>query len=392
MKMQRIMRPKQGQTQRIKRAGEAWMRKRHWLVMLSFIWLVLAPLFLTGWYLIVQARDQYASVAGFTIRQEGAGASAQLIGMAAQLGATGGPADTDILYEFIQSRALVEHIDQRFDLRALYTPHHSRDPIFALHPEATPEDLVDYWPRIVRLSYDQASHLMELEVRAFAPETAQYIAREILARSQQLINDLNAQARKDALGYAQNDLAEAQTRLRSARTALVLFRTRTGLVDLESDLQGRLGVVNTLQQQLAEALIEFDMLSQSTKSSDSRVRQAKHRIDVIRARINEERRTVARGATSASGEDYPTLLAEYESLLADREFAEENYRAALVALDLARANASRQSSYLAIYVPPTLPYSAEYPQRITLFALAALFLTLGWSILILIYYAIRDSR
>lgn len=384
--------PHKAQTRPARKTRLSRLRRRHRGLVLSFVWLVLIPLVVTGWYLMARAQDQYASTMGFTIRQEGAGASTQLIGMAAQLGATSGPADTDILYEFIQSRSLADHIDQRFDLRALYAPGWGRDPVFSLHPDATPEELADYWRRIVRLSYDQASQLMELEVRAFEPETAQILGQEILARSQQLINELNAQARSDALRYAQSDLAEAQERLRSARAALVVFRTRTGLVDLESDLQGRLGVVNTLQQQLAEALIEYDMLAQSTKQGDSRVVQAKHRIEVIRARISEERGTVATGAHTQNGEDYPTLLAEYEGLLADREFSEESYRAAQVALDLARANASRQSSYLAIYIPPTLPQSAQYPQRLVSFGLVALFLTLGWSILILIWYAIRDSR
>lgn len=370
----------------------ARIKKRHWVLALSFLWLVIGPLIVTGWYLMVRAQDQYASLMGFTIRQEGAAPNTQLLGMAAQLGASSGPADTDILYEFIQSRSLVDQIDARFDLRALYGPQYERDPVFALHPQASPEDLADYWARIVRLSYDQTSHLMELEVRAFSPDTAQALGREILARSQALINELNAQARQDALGHAKEDLAQAQSRLRMARTALVSFRTRTGLVDLESDLQGRLGVVNTLQQQLAAALIEADMLAQSTKSNDPRVKQARRRIEVIRDRINQERGNVAHGSSTQDGEDYPTLLAEYEGLLADREFAEEAYRASQTALDLARANASRQSSYLAVYIPPTLPQSAQYPQRLGVFGLVCLFVLLGWAIMILIYYAIRDSR
>ena len=72
---------------------------------------------------------------------------------------------------------------------------------------------------------------------------------------------------------------------------------------------------------------------------------------------------MAAGDVDVAGEDYPTLLAEYEGLVVDREFAEESYRAALAALDGARANASRQSRYLATYVEPTYPETAEFPQR-----------------------------
>ncbi|CUH82618.1 hypothetical protein [Tropicibacter naphthalenivorans] len=374
-------------------AQPARMRRRHWAVLFSFVIFVLMPLAGAGVYLWTRAVDQYASTVGFTIRQEEGGSAAGLLGgLAAQVAGGSGRADTDILYEFIQSQSLVAQIDAKFDLRSLYSEQWQLDPVFALRPDASLEDLVDYWQRILRIAYDESSQLIELEIRAFDPQLAQQIGQEVLRQSQTLINELNAQARADTIRYAESDLAEAQTRLREARSALILFRTRTQLVDPETDLQGRMGVVNTLQQQLAEALIELDLLAQSTNDSDPRVVQARRKIEVIRTRIEAERTNVASGASASSGEDYPTLLAEYESLLADREFAEETWRAALTALDVARANASRQTRYLATYIAPTLPQSAEYPRRWVLFGLTGLFAMLAWAIMALVYYSIRDSR
>jgi capsular polysaccharide transport system permease protein len=59
---------------------------------------------------------------------------------------------------------------------------------------------------------------------------------------------------------------------------------------------------------------------------------------------------------------------------------------------VARTNAARQSRYLAVYIQPTLPQSAEFPRRETIIAFAFLFLTLGWAIMALIYYSIRDRQ
>lgn len=375
-------------------ASPARMRWRHWGLVFSFLLLVLVPLAVSGWYLWTRAVDQYASTVGFTVRQEDGGSGADLLGggLGSLVAGAGGTSDTDILYEFIQSQSLVNALDQEFGLRALYSQPYGQDPVFALPPEASLEDLVEYWQRILRISYDENARLIELRVQAFAPDMAQAIAQAIIDRSQVLINELNAQARTDKIRYADGDLSDAQERLRLARAELIRFRTRTQLVDPETDLAGRMGVVNTLQQQLAEALINLDLLEQSTNPNDPRVIQAQRRIEVIRDRISQERRNVANGGDSASGEDYPTLLAEYESLVADREFAEQSYLAALTALDVARAEAARQSRYLATYVAPTLPQTAEFPKRLTLFGLAALFLVLTWSILALIYYSVRDSK
>ncbi len=57
-----------------------------------------------------------------------------------------------------------------------------------------------------------------------------------------------------------------------------------------------------------------------------------------------------------------------------------------------RISASRESRYLATYIRPTLPQTAEFPDRWLNFGLAALFLMLIWSVVILIYYSIRDSK
>ena len=367
-------------------AQPARMRTRHWGLSLVFLVMVALPLAVAGTYLWTRAVDQYASVVGFTVRQEDATSGLLPTELTGLLGGSGGSSDTDILYEFIQSQSLVAGIDRVLDLRSLYAAPHAVDPVFALSPEASTEDLTEYWQRMVRLSYDQSTGLMELRVLAFDAQSAQAIAQAIVDESQRLINDLNATARADTLRYAEEDLAAAEERLRDAREALVLFRTRTQIVDPETDAEGQTSLINILQQQLAQALIDYDLLLQSTSAADPRVTQAESRIEAIRSRIGEEREA------SVTGEDYPRLLADYESLVVDREFAEESYRAARAALDQARAAASRQTRYLAAYVPPTLPQTAEYPRRLMLFGLAALFQFLSWAILTLIYYSIRDTR
>lgn len=373
-------------------ARPAHMRRRHWGVMASFVLMVLAPLAAALFYLFAVAQDQYASTAGFTVRsQESSGANDLLGGLASFAGNTAA-SDSDILYEFIQSKEMAAAVNQRVDLRAHYSQHWPGDWVFALWPEATLEELVWFWHRVVSISYDSGSGLTEVQVTAFDAQTARDIAQAIVEESQIRINALNDQARADAMRYAEADLAEALERLKGAREALTQFRTRTRIVDPAADIQGRMGVMNNLQQQLAEALIEYDLLAGSVAPGDVRLKKAQQQIDVIRDRINIERQTFASSNTDtgAVGEDYPSLIAEFERLTVDREYAEETYRAALTALEVARDDAARQSRYLATYIKPEPAEQAEYPRRFVLAALAGLFLLLTWAILALVYYSIRD--
>lgn len=372
-------------------AEAARLRPRHYGVIASFLALVIIPIALWGAYLLYFSEDQFSSRVAFSVRKEEAASPAEFMGGVAQfIGASSNGGDTDILYEFIQSQDMVARIDARLSLREHFEAPYRGDPVFSLSPEGTIEDLRDYWERMARISYDASTGLIDVTVLAFSPEMARQIAQEIVAEGQALVNDLNAAARADTLRYAEADVATALARLKGAREAMVEFRTRTRIVDPQSDLEGRLGVLSGLQQQLAEALVEYDLLAESTRTNDARLVQNGRRIEAIRARITDERRAFAED--DAMGEAYPKLLAQYEGLVVDRAYAEETYHVALAALDIARSTAARQTRYLATYIRPTLAEQAEYPRRIVLFSLAALFLFLSWGTLTLLFYALRDRK
>ena len=370
-------------------ARPARLRPRHRLVMLSFVLCVLLPAVVSGYYLYTHAVDQYASKVGFSVRSEETGSAFEVLGSLTNISGSSS-SDTDILYKFIQSQELVEAVDAELDLRGIYTKPEN-DPIFALAADASTEDLVSYWSRMVRIVYDPGTGLIEVQVRAFDPEDARTIAQNIFVRSSAMINQLSAVARADVTRYAQEELDQALDRLKEARKALTLFRNETQIVDPSADIQGQMGLLNSMQAQLAETLIELDLLSDTARADDPRVELAKRKIEVIQKRISEERRKLG----VAGGDDtrvFADLVGQFESLQVDLEFAEKAYVSALSAYDSAVAEARRQSRYLAAYLRPTLAQTPQYPQREILLAVITLLLFGSWTILVLVYYSLRDRR
>ena len=175
----------------------AHVRGRHWLLMLSFLLLVLAPLGATGWYLYERAADQYASTVAFSVRREDTTSALDLLGGITALSGSSS-SDTDILYEFLQSQKLVADMDAVLDLRRLWAKPEN-DPYFAFDPAGSIEDLVTYWSRMVQIYYDSGSGLIEIRVLAFAPEDATRIADALFAQSSEMINDLSSIAREDSI-------------------------------------------------------------------------------------------------------------------------------------------------------------------------------------------------
>jgi capsular polysaccharide transport system permease protein len=371
------------------RAAE--LKKRHYGILASFGLVVLIPVLVAGFYLFNIAKDQYTSTIGFAVRSETISSALGLLGGLSSLSGTSS-SDTDILYQYIQSQELVEKIDARLDLHRLYSKPEF-DPIFTVAPDASIEELTRYWQRMVRIFYDNGTGLIELRIHAFDPQDARDIAQAIFDESSTMINMLSATARADATGYARDELARAVERLSQARIALTQFRSRTQIVDPLADIQGQMGLLNSLQQQMSAAMIELSLLRETTRPEDPRISQGERRIAVIETMIAEERRKLGGGTEGGEGgSGMSTLVGEFERLSVDREFAEQAYLAALTAFENAQAEAQRKSRYLAAYSGPTLAQDPLYPRRILLTAVMLAFCLMVWSVGLLVYYSVRDRR
>ena len=369
-------------------AGPARLHRRHYGMAISFVLMVIIPVLLSAVYIYTRASDQYASYVGFSVRSESAPSPADVLGgLGSLVGVTSSStSDTDILYKFIQSRDLVERVNARIDLREVWSKAPG-DPIFGFNGGPSLEDLVEEWERKVRIHYD--SGMIDLRILAFDPVDAQTIANAILEEGGILINRLNDIAREDALRYARDELDRAQDRLREARQEVTEFRNRYQLVDPVADVQGQIGVVTSLQQQLAEQLVGLGLLQANAQPEDPRIGQAELRIQVIRDQIEAERQKFG----STGGEEaLSDVVGQFEILTVDRQFAEATYTAALAGFETARAEAVRQSRYLAPYIRPTLAQEAEFPERAKLLLMIAGFLTVLWVIGSLIFYSLRDRR
>ena len=366
-------------------------RGRHWLAVITFLVMVVLPVAVAGWYLWERAAPQYASFVGFSVRTEEKGAAIELLGNVTDLSGSSS-SDTDILYEFLQSQELVAAVDAELDLRAIWSrADPALDPIFSYHPPGTIEDLVSYWERMVKIYYDSGTGLIDLRVLAFDPDDATAIARAIYDRSSAMINELSAVAREDAIGYAREELAQAEDRLKQARVAIQSFRNRTQIIDPTIQTQTQSGLIGALETQLAEAQIELRLLQETARPGDPRIKQTELKIEVIEQQIADERAKL--GLEGQDGQSsVADLVSEYEELAVDLEFAQQAYTAARATYDAARNEARRKSRYLAAHVTPTRAEASKYPDRVTILSLVALFLFLAWAVALLSVYALRDRR
>lgn len=372
-------------------AGPAKMRRRHHKIVFSFLLVVILPFILCAGYLWNFAKDQYVANISFSVRTENTQSAIDLLGgMSTMLGGSGVGNDPEIIKQFIASADLVTYIEQKEKVSEVFSAGWPQDFIFAYNPSGTIEDLHKYWQRNVYISIDDG--LISLSVRSYDALRSRDIALSVFDVSQKLVNKLSQEAREDATRFSREDLLRAEDRLLKAREAMTQFRLQTKIVDPMATLQAEIGILSSLQAQLAEALVQKELLSKTSTEQDPRISDLNRKVDALRTQIEIERRKFAQDSENRDGQDYATLFSTFEHLSAEREFAEEAYRVATVAHDVALTDAKMNSRYLAMHVKPTVAQKSLFPDRPIQLLVVGIFLVLFWSLGLLIYYSIRDRR
>jgi capsular polysaccharide transport system permease protein len=363
-------------------------RFRPSLRMLSFVVVVLLPLAVTAVYFFAIASDQYVAEFRFTLSTGEATRPDPLSLLAGS--ATHSPAtlESQILVQYLTSRAVIDRIDRSLDLRQLFATSQA-DWWARLSPAAPIEELVHYWKGQVDPFYDPANGTVAVRVRAFTAGGTLRLANAVVAASEALVNDLSLRVRRDAVRHAEAELAEAENRLKAVLGRLRAFRDREGVIDPVRKAQSTDLLATRMREELLHSNAELATLKAYMRDDAPPVKIVKARIRSLEA----QRRLLAHqmtGTDKGRSDTLSRVLGSYEELESDRKFAETAYQHALQSLDKARANADRQQVFVASFVPPSLPEEALYPRRWRSVGTVALIAFALWSIGGLMVQSIRD--
>ena len=368
------------------RSRHEWQRLP--LGKVSFAAIVLVPIAIAALYYLAIAADQYVAEFRFGLRAIERPGPVIAWPFDASLGATQSRTESQIVVQYIRSRAIIEELEEKVPVRAIFASPNA-DWQARLDPEAPIEALVRYWRHQVDAFYEPTDGTVTVRVRAFSPQDSLRLAQAIVAASEHLVNELSARARRDVLQHAQEDVAQAEKRLQSALARIREFRDREGLIDPGKTADATTGMAARLRDELVRAEANLATLKIYMQDDSPEVKILKARI----ASLEAQQQSLIRQLTDAvdvHGNAPPRTLGSYETLESERRFAETAYQHALEALDRARADADHQQLYVATFVPPALPEQALYPRRWRSLATVALFAFAVWAIGGLTLRSIRE--
>ena len=372
-------------------------RKRSFWLPASLALTILVPTLLAAIYYCFIAADQYVSESRFAVRTN-EGQAADVLGIVSGMPRATVVSDSYIVADFIASREMVQILEQRLPFREIYA-NPAADFLTRLASEDTIEELVAYWNRRVDVFFDPAKNTITVRVAAFSPQDAQNVLTVIMEATESLVNDLSARARRDAVRFASAEVARAELRIREARDNMLAFRSENKQFDPAATAEAALSIVGQLEAEQSTLNSQLAALSGYLGEDAPSIQMLRSRIAALQEESDRIQDQIANGEIpdrnaptpeAGAGEALVGVLAKYQELLLDQEFAEKAYTAALGSLERARAEADRAQSYLAIYVNPNVAEDATYPRRLLAIFVVALLSLVVWSISALGFLSIRD--
>lgn len=335
---------------------------------------VLLPTMLAGFYYGLVASPQYESFSTFTVQSSELRPTLGMEGLLANM-ASGSGHDALAVRDYALSRDMLALLDKQRGFIEHFQES-QRDWLSRLSTDASFEDAYEYFGNKVYADYDQTSGSVTLRVRAFSPEKAWQMAHTILTSSEDMVNRLSERQRKDRTHYAEVELKSAEQRLQKSRAAVVaLQQARRDFSPLET-AGAAMAIRTQLEGELAKARAELMQLKSFMRDDAPQVLGANEKVKSLSAQVAGENRRLV---DPSKPDGLTTALADFEAVMTEKEFAEKAYASALTALELARADASRQHRYLAVIASPSKPDESTYPHRVrsVLAAFALSFLLLG---------------
>jgi capsular polysaccharide transport system permease protein len=334
------------------------------------------------------ASDVYVSESQFVVRSPDKPAASGLGVLLKSAGVGNAGDEIFAAHEYVRSRDALKDLNRNDAVVHAYG--NSAVSIFdrfnPLGFDGSFEDLYDYYRGKVRVDYATTSSITTLTVRAFTARDAQLFNRQLLERSEELVNRLNNRGRTDLVRFATQEVVEAKIAAREAALSLARFRNASGILDPEKQATLQLQMVSKLQDELIGARTQLQQL-RAMAPENPQIPILETRIASLSREIDEQLGLVAGNRRSLSAS-----AAQYQRLELEREFADRRLAAAMNSLEEARNESRRKQAYVERIVQPSLPDEAKEPRRLRgIFATFVLGLV-AWAIASMLLAGIREHH
>ena len=356
----------------------AWIRAKR-----MFLLIVVLPTLLVSAYYYLVAADQYESEAHFMVRAAETTPVAGT-GLGQVLSAAAGPTQSQTeamsVADYMTSHDIVQTLQQKIGLVDRFRRPEA-DFLSALRggTPVTPERLLKYYRKQVKVQYRTDDGITTLTVRAFRPQDSYDIIKTLLALGEQRVNALNVRSYNDSLSLARRQLREAEDGVARSQVAITRYRQTRGDIDPKGSGAAQITLVSALNGNLSAARAQLAAMNGVIRPDSPQYVALARRVRALEAQVAAQS-----GRLAGNGSTIANDLGGYEDLSIRQQFAAKRYETAAASFEKAREEAQKQQLYVVRIVDANMPVKSLYPERgriiATVFVGLLLIYAIGWLI------------
>lgn len=353
-----------------------------------FLLTVALPTALAVVYFGLMASDVYISESRIVVRSPDRQAATGLGALLKGAGFSRAQDDSFTVHDYVLSRDALKEINDSLGVAKAFGS--SDVDIFSrfggLDFDTSFEALHRYYQKKIDVQQDSASSISTLTVRAYSAQDSQSINQKLLELSEGLVNRLNERGRQDLIRSAATEVADAETKSKTAALALSVYRNAKGVVDPERQATVQLQQVAKLQDELIATKTQLAQLRAFTPQNPQ-IPSLQLRAQTLQSEMNAETSKVTGGELSLANK-----AADFQRLALEREFADKQLASAMASLEQARNEAQRKQVYIERIAQPSLPDIAMEPRRLRGILASFVLGLVAWGILSMLLAGVREHQ
>jgi capsular polysaccharide transport system permease protein len=309
-------------------------------------------------YLWTFAENRYATSAAFKIsRQDTSSGSSAMSAMAIPGLTDSGSADSQIAMGFVSSADFLIGLEKECGLEEHYTSP-KKDWFFRLKKGAPLEERLEYYRDHITAKYDSVTGLTVLTVQTYDPGLSHKVATLALKKAEKFINSLNQSIADQRLGFIRSEYDRAVSKVQEQSRLVIEFQNKHNLINPEEAISQNLNAVQSLRMDRLRAEAELKSLMKDSPQSPM--------IDEITSHLASIDQLIQKETEKLSGSErgrLNQLLAEYQVLRQQLEFAMQMQSGAQVMLEKTRLDAVATSRFFSVIQWPYMPEDVSAPRR-----------------------------
>lgn len=323
------------------------------LALLYFVTLIASVV-----YLWVCTQDRYISTAEFKVSQQSLSGSEVAIPQLALTGLSdAGSVDSQIVIGYVDSADLLLGLEKEYNLIEHYQSP-KIDFVFRLKRNANLEERLDYYRNRILAHFDKETGMTVITVDTFEPQLSQTIAKTLLKRAEDYINQVNQAIADQQLTFVRSEVERSAKKIDDLNVELITLQNENNFISPTESISATLSTVQKMKLEVFKSQAELATIERDSPNSP--------RLDNLRSQLRSLEELIAVESAKLSGTEKDRLnqlLVRFKILDNKIEFAVRLRAAAEAMLEKTRLTAIARSRFITVIQTPYLPEDVGMPRR-----------------------------